>query len=60
MKKTLKEKQTEELILNYLKILKTDPEEKNRMNKALQKETKRLAKNKETECAAMFLSAIRF
>ena len=60
MKKTVKQTETEKLLLDYLAILENNPEERNRMNKALQKETKKLAKHKETEMAAMFMAAIRF
>ena len=54
-KKTL-----EHELKEYLKILENNPEERKAMNKALDRETKKLAKNKDTEFAAMFLSAIRF
>ena len=60
VKQTAKQTETERLLTEYLHLLETDPEEKNRMNKALQRETKKLAKNKETQFAALFMSAIKF
>lgn len=60
MKKTKKQIETEKLLSDYLKILETDKSEKDRINKLLKKETKKLASKKETEFAAMFLSAIKF
>lgn len=47
-------------LLAYIELLQKDPKEKAAMNKLLQKEQKKLAKNQETEFAAMFLSAIKF
>lgn len=58
--KTNKQKTLEKELTSYIELLEKDPAERAKMNKALQKETKKLAKNKDTEFAAMFLSAIRF
>ena len=59
MKKTANNNKKNEL-LAYIEFLESNPEERAKMNKLLQKEQKKLAKNKETEFAALFLSAIKF
>jgi len=58
--KTNKQKTLEKELTSYIELLEKNPAERAKMNKALQQETKKLSKNKETEFAAMFLSAIRF
>ena len=60
MNTNTKNKNLENDLVAYLKLLEKDPAERAAINKALQKEQKKLARNKETEFAAMFLSAIRF
>ena len=55
-----KQEQKKNELMEYIKILEKDPEERKAMNALLQKEQKKLARNKDTEFAAMFLSAIRF
>ena len=55
-----KNKKFENELIEYLKVLEEDPGERAAINKALQREQKKLAKCKETEFAAMFLSTIKF
>ena len=47
-------------LLQYIEQLQHDPVEREKLNRTLQRKQKKLSKNKETEFAAMFLSAIRF
>lgn len=47
-------------IVNYLQFIENNPEEKKKLNSAINREVKKLQKNKENEFTAMFLSSIKF
>ena len=47
-------------LMDYITFIEKNPEEKKKLNSAINREVKKLQKNKDTEFAAMFLSSIRF
>ena len=58
--KTQQEKKIDNGLIDYIVKLERDPEERKAMQKAINKDVRKLSKNQETQFAAMFLSAIKF
>lgn len=58
--KKQQEKKIDSGLMDYIETLRKDPEERKAMQKAIDKEVRKLSKNQETQFAAMFLSAIKF
>lgn len=58
--KKQQEKKIDNDLIDYIETLRKDPEERKAMQKLVNKEVKKLSKNKETQFAALFMSAIKF
>lgn len=58
--KKQQEKTIDSGLLDYIETLRKDPEERKAMQKLVNKEVKKLSKNKKTQFAALFMSAIKF